>query len=76
MATVTKEVCDRCGEERWQNGNAGNLKIRKTLTSGLHATLIKFFNGNYSGYDYADYDYYLCSNCAKDFKDWINNEQK
>ena len=75
MGTVIKEVCDRCGKERWQDGKAAGLKIRKKiLTIGIRATLTEYFNDNYTGYDYLDYDYKLCPDCSKKLHNWMSNK--
>ena len=60
--TVTKEICDRCGEELKYIGWTAKLPFSKKRP--LRFNLLKLHNGNPSGYDYLERQVELCQKCT------------
>ncbi len=68
--TMQKYItCDRCGKQfEYRNEEwAAILRARKLKKFRV----IKLFYGNMSGYDYAEYDYDLCSECTKKLEKFL-----
>lgn len=69
MATVSYKVCDRCGQKMVYSGWTAKIKGFKKF--GLKLNILKLFNGNPDGYSYSERDYELCSDCTKQFEEFI-----
>ena len=63
MATYTKKVCDRCGEEI-------KPKMFPFLQISTHSKL------GYGDFDYTDCKYDLCSLCCKSFNAWMKEKKR
>ncbi len=69
MATISKRVCDRCGNEMKYVGWTSVLTNRYSSIK-----ILKLLNGNHSGYDYGRNEYEMCTDCTKEFEKFLNSK--
>ncbi len=60
MGTISKKVCDRCGEQIKISGWTSKLPWKRSR----RIKLLKLFNGNLDGYSYSEEEYELCRKCT------------
>lgn len=66
MATYTKRICDRCGNE-----------IKPKVLPFMQVSELKTrYKLGYGEDDYTDCKYDLCSLCCKSFDMWFNLKEK
>lgn len=70
MATIKKEVCDRCGEPIQTIGWTSKLSRKQPCKIDL----LKLFNGNLDGYSYSEEQYDLCCECTRKLSLFLRNE--
>jgi hypothetical protein len=69
MATLTQKVCDRCGKPMKYVG--WTAKLKNVFRRGKRIRIIKYHNGNPSGYDYVECEYELCGDCTEKLSEFL-----
>jgi len=74
MATITQEVCDRCGKPLKYTG--WTAVIRNIIKKSKRIKITKLFNGNPSGYDYTERTFHLCARCTEELKNFLRGAEE
>lgn len=74
MATLTYNVCDRCGREFERIGWTSLVKGMKN--KGKKIDVFKIHNGNQEAYSYSKREHELCSNCTKELEIFLRGERQ
>ena len=73
MATITKQICDRCGKEIEYRG--WTSKLKRPHRERHRTRILKILNGNPGGYSYTECDYELCAECTKKLIRFLEAEE-
>lgn len=74
MATITKRVCDRCGQEIKYKG--WTSVIKNIFKRGSEIVIDEIYDGNPSGYDCENLKYELCAECTEKLKKFLREGEK
>lgn len=72
MATISKNVCDRCGKEMIYIG--WTAKLKNVVKKGKRIRILKLYDGNPDGYSYSNRTYDLCEECTKKLEEFLKGE--
>lgn len=75
MATIRKNMCDRCGKEIKYVGWTAILKNvfrGKPGKKNKRIDVLQIYDGNPSGYDYTEYSCELCAECTEKLTDFLH----
>lgn len=72
MATISKKVCDRCGNPIKYVGWTGILK--NVFRRGKTIKIVQLYYGNSTGYNYVDNSFELCADCTEKLNKFLENK--